>query len=48
MELDTRIKITETINILSAIGSRNLPKLDSSSNFLAKYPSKKSDIHAIM
>ena len=37
----------ETISILSAIGSRNLPKFDSISNFLAKYPSKKSEIQAI-
>ena len=31
-----KIKIIETISILSAIGSRNLPKFDSISNFLAK------------
>ena len=45
-ELETRIKIIETTNILSAIGSRKRPKLDSISNFLAKYPSRKSEIHA--
>ena len=33
---DMSMNITDTTRILSATGSRNLPKLDSSSNFLAK------------
>ena len=34
--------------ILSARGSKNLPKLDTSFSFLAKYPSKKSDVTEII
>ena len=34
--LAIRIIITETTKILSAMGSKNLPKFDSVSNFLAR------------
>ena len=39
---------TNTINNLSAIGSKISPKTDSEFVFLAKYPSKKSEIEAII
>ena len=37
---------TNTINNLSAIGSKISPKTDSDFNFQAKYPSRKSEIEA--
>tara|TARA_B100001027_G_C16216717_1_gene307809 strand:+ start:619 stop:1041 length:423 start_codon:yes stop_codon:yes gene_type:complete len=45
-EIATRINIIEITRILSAIGSKNLPKILSIENFLAIYPSKKSDRQA--
>ena len=39
-EIATKMKITEITRILSATGSKNFPKEDSTENLLARNPSK--------